>query len=175
ARIEIDEETDPATMLRQMLDRQTQTTRTGWSKRKPVSAAREEFFGQRVAERFVVDTKVVNIDTRLRHARAAAGFKRVDRPIGVTFRHPTPHWTTTQPLVLKKSKTRQVVVGVNFFAWIPRQIFRVVQPEGTTGFRIEMPRDNFTDPGVEFFVIFNHGFYGMVFSVSLIRSAKRGS
>src|SRR6185436_3755305 len=31
--IEIDEETDPATMLREMFDCQTQTTRTSWSKR----------------------------------------------------------------------------------------------------------------------------------------------
>src|SRR6185369_14812854 len=100
-----------------MLDRQTQTTRTGWSKRKPVSAAREELFGQSVAERFVVDAEVVDINTRLRHARAAAGLKRVDRPIGVTFRHPATHWTTTQPFVLKKTETRKVGVSLNLFTW----------------------------------------------------------
>src|ERR1044072_4989251 len=98
-----------------MLDRKTQTTRTGWAKRKPVSAAWKKFFGQRVAECFVVDTKVVNINTRLRHARAAAGLKRVDRPAGVTFRHPATHWTTAQPLVLKEPKTRKVVVRLNLF------------------------------------------------------------
>src|SRR6185503_21316053 len=75
ARIEIDHKTDPAAMLRQVLDCQTQSTRAGWSKREPVSAAREELFRESVAERFVVDAKVVNINTRLRHARAAAGFK----------------------------------------------------------------------------------------------------
>jgi hypothetical protein len=32
---------------------------------------------------------------------------------------------------------------LNLFAWIPRKVFGVVQPEGTTSFRIEMPRDNF--------------------------------
>src|SRR6185437_16177988 len=130
------------------LDRQSQTTRTSWTKRQPVSAAREELFRQRVAERFVIDAKVVDIDTRLRHARAATRFKRVDRSVGVTFRHPATHWSTTQPLVLKKSETRQVVVSLNLFAWIPRQVFGVVEPERTAGFRIKMPGDNFTDPGV---------------------------
>src|SRR5215213_267746 len=113
-------------MLREMFDCQTQTTRRGWPKRQPVSATWKEFSGQCVTERFVVDAKVVDIDARLRHARAAACFKRVDRSLGVTLRHPTTHRTTAQPLILKKTETRQVVVSLNLLAWIPREVFGVV-------------------------------------------------
>src|SRR6185436_1050356 len=154
--IEIDHETDPAPMLGEMFDGQTQATWASWSKREPLSGAWEEFFGQRVAECFVVDAKVLDINARLRHTRAAARFKRVDRPVRVTFRHPAAHWTTAQPLVLKKSETRQIFIRLNLFTRVPRKVFGVVQPERTARFRIEMPRHNFANPSVQFFSIFSH-------------------
>src|ERR1051326_5018408 len=148
ARIEIDHETDTATMLRQVLDRETQPTWTSWPERQPVRTFRKELFRQRVAKRFVVETEVFDIDTRLRHTRAAAGLERVDRSIRVTFRHPATHWATAQPLVLEKTETRKILVSLDLLAWIPREILREVEPERATGFRIEMPRNNFPNPRV---------------------------
>src|SRR6478672_11247579 len=158
-------------MLREMLDCQAQTTWPGWTKRQPIRTMREKLFRQRVAERLVIDAEVVDVDARLRHARAAAGFKCVNRTIGITLRHPTPHWPTTQPLVLKKTEAREVVVTLDLCARIPRQVTGEVEPERTTGFRVEMPLDNFAHPGIERFVWRQ----GIVFSVSRSRSTNRGS
>src|SRR4029079_14262485 len=125
ARIEVDHQTDPAATFREMLDRETQATWSSWTKRKPIGSFRKELFRQRVAKRFVVEAEVFDIYARLRHARAAAGFKRVNRTIRVTLRHPATHWTTAQPLVLEKTEARKVVVSLNFFKRIPGKIFGV--------------------------------------------------
>src|SRR6185436_3617627 len=99
-----------------------------------------------VAEGFIIYAKVVDVNTRFRHACAAAGFERVDWPIRKTLWHPATNRTTAQPLILKKTKTRKVVVGLNLLTRIPIKILREIQPEGTTSFRIEVPCNNFTYP-----------------------------
>src|SRR6185503_1706420 len=81
--------------------------------------------------------------------------ERVDRPVRETFRHPATNWPTAQPLILKKTKTRKIVVGLNLFTRIPIEVLREVQPEGTTRFRIKVPRNNFTNPGVKRFLSAN--------------------
>ena len=66
-------------MLREMLDREAQPARPARPDVQPVGSLREELVGQRVAEVLVVDAEVVDVDARLRHAGAAAGFEGVDR------------------------------------------------------------------------------------------------
>ena len=94
ARIEINHETNTATILGQVFYGQAQTARTGWTQRQPVGAMRKKLFGQGIAERFIINAKIVDADPRLRHTSAAPSFERVDRPARISPRHPPAYITT---------------------------------------------------------------------------------
>ena len=78
ARVEVGHEADPAAMLGEMLDRQSEAAGTAGADHDPVGAAGECVVGQLVAEGFVVDAEVVDTDARFGDAGAAAGFEDAD-------------------------------------------------------------------------------------------------
>ena len=60
--IEIDQETDAATVLREMLHGEAQPAGAGGAHRKPVAALGKRRVRQRVTEHLVVDAEVVDVD-----------------------------------------------------------------------------------------------------------------
>ena len=106
--IEIDAETDPAAILRQVLDRQAQPPRSGRTEHQPVGAFREVLVGQRRAEQLVVGAEIVAGDARLRRAGRAAGLEDEHRLAGQASRDPALHRSAAQPLVLERPQTFQV-------------------------------------------------------------------
>jgi hypothetical protein len=101
-RIEIHLKADASANLRQVFDRQPQTPRSGGTQLQPVRAFRKELLGQRIAEFGVVNPEIVHVDAHLRHTRRAARLKDEDRVVGVGLRHPAPHRTAPEPLILKE-------------------------------------------------------------------------
>src|SRR5688500_8336729 len=71
--VKIHHEADSASILGQVLDRQPETPRPGGSKGKPISALREKFVGQRIAESLIIKTKIFDVYARLGNAGATAG------------------------------------------------------------------------------------------------------
>jgi hypothetical protein len=49
---------------------------------------------------------------------------------------------------LEEAEASEVVKGVNLAARIPIEALRKIEPERAAGRRIEVPRDDFPDPGV---------------------------
>src|SRR6266568_1449000 len=105
-RIQIHHKANAAPILGQVFDSQTQTPRPGWPKRQPISARRKKLVGQVGAEGFVVEAKVLDVDSGLRHTSTPTRLESIDWPAGITFWHPATHRTSAQPLVLKEAETR---------------------------------------------------------------------
>ena len=80
--IEIDAEADAAAMLRQVFHRKPQATRTRRAEHQPIRYPWKILLGQCVAEKRVVDAKVLDCDSAFRNAGGPAGFKDVHRLIG---------------------------------------------------------------------------------------------
>ncbi len=139
ARIEIDEEADPAAVLGQVLDGQAQPARPRRPQHQPVGAAREGLVGQVVAEDLVVGLEVLDVDAALGHAGRAAGLEDVQGLVRQALGDPAPHRSAAQPLVLEVAEHLQVGVGLDLLTGIEAQFAGEVEPERTSGRRIEVP------------------------------------
>ncbi len=142
AGIEIDVITTSATSVGQMLNRKTQTTRTGWSDHDPVAALREKLITQAVGKLLVVMLVIIPADTLFRQTCSAAGFKHIERTSAHSFRNKALVLFIAQPLILKVRKLHDVVITFHFFTRIPAGVFHPVQPERTAGLFGEMPVDD---------------------------------
>ena len=119
------------------------------SDHQPVRALRKRIVRQRLAEVRVVDSEVLVCDSRLRHARAAAGLEDEDRFVRVRLRHPAPHRSAAQPFVFERTEAIEVVVPGDVLPRIERQRLRAIEPERTTSRRVEMPSNDVPDVSVE--------------------------
>ena len=147
--IQIDTETDPATVLGQMLDRKAQPSRAGRSEHQPVRAFREVLIGQGLAEQLVVDPEVLARHPRLGDARRAARLEHKNRLPGKAFGNPAPDGTAAQPFVLELTEAPQVDKAGDLPPGIPPRLPGELQPEGTAGLGVEVPLDDLSDPRVE--------------------------
>src|SRR6185369_13476862 len=138
-------------MLREMFNREPQSSRPRRPDHQPVRAFRKELVRQRFAERLVVDSKIIDADTRLRHTGAASGFEDVYRAIRISLWHPSANRSSAQPFILKKPEPRQIVVRFDFNARIPIELFRVVEPERASGLGVEVPLDDLASPRIKRF------------------------
>lgn len=93
ARIEIDAEGDAAAVLGKVLDGQAQAARAGGAEHEPVGTFGESGVGEGGGELLVVDAEIVDLHARLGHAGGAAGFKHVDRFIGIALGDPATNGT----------------------------------------------------------------------------------
>jgi hypothetical protein len=139
-------------VLRQMFDRKPEPSRSGRAEHQPVRAFREILIRERFAEQRVIYAEIFYIDPGLRHAGAAARFKYVNGPVGKTARHPSAHRAAAQPFVLKRAELAEIGVALNLAARVEIKSFGKLKPEGRAGFRVEMPPDNFSRPGIELLV-----------------------
>jgi hypothetical protein len=149
ARIEIDTERDASAMLCQMLDGQPQAARAGRPEHQPVGALRKVFIGQRRAEDLVVGAEVVAVDARLRGPRRAPGLEHEDRLARESTRHPPLDRPAPEPFVFEEIELLNIVESIDAIARVPPEFLRVVEPEGTSRRRVEVPCHNFADPRVE--------------------------
>ncbi len=149
ARVQVHAETDSAAVLAEVLDGQSQAARAAGADRDPVGAFGKRVVWQRLAEVLVVDPEVVDVDARLGHTRAAAGFEDVHGLARVAFRHPLTHGASAQPFVFESAELVQVGVGVDILAGVPACPGGPVEPERTPGGRVEMPLNHFAHPGVQ--------------------------
>src|SRR4029450_1129827 len=101
-------------------------------------------------EHLVVDPEIIDIDSRFRHARGAAGLERADRPASVRLRYPSPHRTAAQPVILKEAEAIEVLVRLHRVPGIPARLPREFEPEGRPGLRAEMPVDDVAHGRIEF-------------------------
>src|SRR5262249_1409509 len=74
--VQIHTEADAAPVLTQVLDREPEPSRPGWTKHQPICALWKKLFGQRLAEHFVVNAKVFKLEPALWNPGCAAGLKR---------------------------------------------------------------------------------------------------
>src|SRR5262249_20133121 len=81
-RIEIDEVTGTATKVRQMLDGQTQTTRTSRPNHQPRSTTRKMFIRNFPGKLLVIDLVIIPADALFGHAGGATSFENIE---GSTF------------------------------------------------------------------------------------------
>ena len=149
ARIEIDAKVDAAAMLGEMLDGEAKPT---WSARpdlEPVASFRKVLIGQVATEDLVVDAEIVDVDARLRDARAAAGFESADWLVAVRARDPPTDRAPAQPFILERAELVEVLVGVNVAARIPLRLRRPFEPERTAGFGAEVPLYQLAHPDIE--------------------------
>ena len=149
ARIEVHAEADAAAVLREVLDRQTQTPRAGRPQHQPVRPAREELVRQRVAEDLVIGAEVVDRHARLRRAGRPARLEDEHRLAGESLGDPPLHRAAAQRFVFERAEALQVRKRLDFLARIPPGLRREVEPERTTGRGIEMPVDDLAHPRVE--------------------------
>ena len=149
ARVEIETKTDAAANLRQMLHSEAQAPGAAGPDHDPIGAAREKLVGKSVRKLLVIDAEVLVVDPRFRHTRAAARFKCADRLAGVGLRHPASHRPASQPLILEKPKTIEIVIRLYLAARIEIERLGALEPERGAGLRIKVPLDDFTSPGVE--------------------------
>ena len=150
----------PPRILAEVLDRQPQPPRAGRAEHQPVAAPREVLVRQRLAEHLVVDAEVVAVDAASSGCRWCRRSRR--RKTGLParpFGNPAPHRPAAQPLVLEEAERLQVVEALDLAARIPVELAGELQPERAARRRIEMPRDDLTDPGIHFFLLFRrlHG------------------
>src|SRR5262249_14277808 len=148
-RIEIDAETDAAAVLAEMLDGEPQSPRAGRAEHQPVGPLWKVLLRQRVAEHLVVDPVVFDDDAALGDPGGAAGLEDIDRLVLQRFRHPTPHWSAAQPVVLEEAELLQIVEALHLFARIEAEALSLLQPKRRASFGIEMPRHDLADVGVK--------------------------
>src|SRR5207237_8168445 len=98
--------------------------------------------GQCFTEQLVVDSEILERHPCLRDARRAARLEHVDRLAHIAPTNPALYRAAAQPLVFEGAQAREVAEPVDLAARVPAQLLRVLQPEGTAGRRIEMPRDH---------------------------------
>ncbi len=73
----------------------------------------------------------------------------MDRLVGIRLRHPPPHGTATQPLVLEEPEPVEIRVAVDVLQRIEVERFRPLEPEGAAGCRIEVPPDDLPHVRIE--------------------------
>src|SRR5262245_39878588 len=76
-RIEVDTEADATAILSQVLDRQPQTSRAGWSKHQPVGALWKILLWKRIAKERIVGAEVVDGNPAFWDACGSAGFEHI--------------------------------------------------------------------------------------------------
>ena len=149
ARIQIHAKADAATVLGQVLHRQTQPARPRRSEHQPVGALREVLLRERRAEQLVVGPEVVARNARLRNARRAARFKDEHRLAGQALGHPAPHRTAAQPLIFKRAEPVQIIESRDFLSRVEAQARGLLQPERAPRLWIEMPLHDVAHMGVK--------------------------
>ena len=110
ARIQVDAETDAAAMLSQMLDGQSQPTRSARTEHQPVGSLGKVLVRQGVAEKFIVFPMIFNHHTALRNSRGAARFKHKRRLAGMSLWAPSDargRPATSRPRRVETSSNRQ--------------------------------------------------------------------
>src|SRR5262249_53596170 len=131
SRIEVHAEADAAAHLRQVLDRQAETTRAGRPEHQPVRSPRKELVGQRLAEDLVVGAKVIQVDACFRDARGSTRLEHVDRLSREPLRNPALHGPAAQRLVLELPEAREIREGRDLATWIPAGLLRELEPMRT--------------------------------------------
>src|ERR1044071_8119544 len=119
---------------------------------------------KRFAERFIIQAKVINAYSRFGNACAAASLEDIDGAVCVSFRHPSANRASAQPLVLKESEAREVVIPLDLVARVPIEVLRIVEPERASRCRVKVPLNDFAHPRIErvarsFHFRFDVGFY----------------
>src|SRR4029079_9133658 len=125
-----------------MLDGDPQPAGTAWSEHQPVAVLRKPVLRQRLAEQFVVDPKIVDIDSGFRQDRRPAGLEYEDWLVGVRLRNPAANRTAAKPLVLKQAELVEIAEPAHLFQWVERELLRALEPEKTSGRRVEVPLDD---------------------------------
>jgi hypothetical protein len=133
-----------------VFDAKPQSAGAGGTKHQPVCTARKIFIGQCVAEELVVGSKILTIDPRFGSPRGPSRFENKHRFSRESFGNPSLDGTATQPFILEETKTSQVLELLDFPARIETQLFHAIEPKGTTCCGVEMPRDDFTYPRIQF-------------------------
>ena len=147
--IEIDTETDAAAVLAQVLHCQSQAPRTGWAEHEPVGAFGEILVRQRLAEKLVVDAKIIRDHAAFRNARRTTGLENIDRLVLERLRHPAANGAAAQPFVLEQAEKLQVGEPVNVLERVEGERLRSLQPERGSGVRVKMPANDITHVSVE--------------------------
>src|SRR5262249_17590394 len=96
-----------------------------------------------------VDTKILDVDSALGDAGAAASFEDVDRLIGVCLRHPAPHRAAAEPFVLKRAELGEGIEAADFAPRVPIELLGVVEPKRRAGRGIEVPGNALADPCIQ--------------------------
>src|SRR5207249_9073497 len=100
-------------------------------------------------ECLVVESEVLHVDPGFWNACAPACLKNINWSIRVGLGHPPPQRASTQPFILEKPKTVEVLITSNLAARIPVESFGKIQPERTAGGGIEVPLHNFANPCIQ--------------------------
>jgi hypothetical protein len=143
AGVEVDAETNPAAMLREMFDCEPQPARSARAEHQPIGSPGKLVVGKCLAEQLVVGSKILDVDARLRHAGGSAGLENVDRFVGECFRHKPAHRSAAKPLILEQAEFLQIGKPGNVLQRIERELPGALEPEGATGCRIEVPLHDF--------------------------------
>ena len=101
-RIEVEAKANASAILSEMLHRKTEAARPGRAEHEPVRAFGEVLIRQRVAEELIVESKILDRDAAFGNPGRAAGFENVNGTILVRLRYPSPHGSSTQPLILEQ-------------------------------------------------------------------------
>src|SRR5262249_29474328 len=149
ARIKVDAKANAAAILAKVFDSKTQPARPRWSKHQPVSTPRKIFIRQRVAEHFIVDAKVFDLEPALGDAGRPSGFEGENWLALESLRQPASDGAAAQPLIFERRKLSKVAKRVDLFSRIPTELRCEVEPERTSGLGVEMPGDDLAHVSVE--------------------------
>jgi hypothetical protein len=97
----------------------------------------------------VIDLVIFPADALLGHPCGAASFKNVERFAFESFGNPNLRLEIAEPFVLEMRKALNVREAADFLGGVPAGFGSPIQPERGTGFRREMPLDDFAHMGVE--------------------------
>src|SRR5262249_48780090 len=117
-------EADAAPVLTQVLDREPEPSRPGWTKHQPICALWKKLFGQRLAEHFVVNAKVFKLEPALWNPGCAAGLKREHGFARQSLWEPPTNGTAAQPFVLKRRKSSKVIERLDLASRVPTEPVR---------------------------------------------------
>src|SRR5262249_57178281 len=125
--------TNTAAVLTQVLDRQPQPARPRRPEHQPVGAQRKILFGESLAEHFVVNAKVFDLQAALRNAGRPAGFEGEERLALQPLRQPAPNRPPAQPFVLERRELPEIFEAGDLRSRIPSEFGREIQPERAAG------------------------------------------
>src|SRR5215813_13381890 len=132
-----------------MLDREPQPARPRWPEHQPVGAPRKVLVGERLAEHFVVDAEVVDLEAAFWHAGRSASFEGEDRLAPESLRQPASNRPAPQPFVFERRKFPEIIERTDLAPRIPTELQSKLQPEGASGLGVEMPLDDLAHVRIE--------------------------